>query len=217
MAKKWKWMGVAGVLVVIGAILLFFTDVGRRTQFIIGGALVNLGYRMQDHLESFDLEHDEDISPEQIWQEVLKQNAMASGVRRTFPRTAHHPLLALVVCMDARIDTNELTGDTRKYYYIIRTAGSVLSEKEEEMLELAVENGVKVIVLTTHSDCAAEKAAASAEARKRFPSLAQAVDERELRTRELMARPLIASRIAEGKLAVKLINIDTLTEKMLPR
>ena len=59
--------------------------------------------------------------------------------------------------MDARIDTNELTGDTRHYYYVIRTAGSVLSEREEEMLELAVENGVELVVLTTHSDCAAEK------------------------------------------------------------
>lgn len=217
MAKKWKWMGIAGVLVVIGAMLLCLTEAGRRSQFVIGGALINLGYLVQDHFDSFDLEHGEDISPEQIWQEVLTQNEMAARVRRALPRTTHHPLLALVVCMDARIDTSELMGDTRKYYYIIRTAGSVLSEKEEEMLELAVENGVKVIILTTHSDCAAEKAAASAEKRKQFPSLVQAVDEREMRTRELLARPLIASRIAEGKLAVKQINIDTLTEEILPR
>ena len=72
--------------------------------------------------------------------------------------------------MDARIDTNELLGDTRHYYYIIRTAGSVLSPREEEMLELAVENGVKLVVLTTHSDCAAEKAASEPETRKRYPA-----------------------------------------------
>lgn len=47
---------------------------------------------------------------------------------------------------------NELTGDTRHYYYIIRTAGSVLSEKEEEMLELAVENGVKLINIDTMNE-----------------------------------------------------------------
>ena len=179
--------------------MLLFADTGGRPQFIIGGALVNLGYRMQDHLESFDFEHDENISPEQVWQEVLSRTRWRPAYAVRSPGPPHHPLLALVVCMDARIDTNELTGDTRKYYYIIRTAGSVLSEKEEEMLELAVENGVKVIVLTTHSDCAAEKAAASAETRKRFPSLAQAVDERELRTRELLAPPLIASRHRRGQ------------------
>ena len=68
-------------------------------------------------------------------------------------------MVAVVACMDARLDTNELTGDTRRYYYIIRTAGSVMSEREEEMRELAVAGGVELIVLTTHSDCAAERVA----------------------------------------------------------
>ena len=218
MASKRKWLAVAVVVVVLLFLFLIFTDAGRRTQFLLGGAMVNLGYGMQDRLESFDLqqEHEHEISPADVWKEVEKQNALAAKVREMFPRTPHHPLVALVVCMDARIDTSELMGDTRHYYYVIRTAGSILSEREEEMLELAVANGVEVIVLTTHSDCAAEKAAASPELRQRYPAIAQGVDEREARVRELLARPAIASRIAAGKLAVKLINIDTMTEKMLP-
>lgn len=32
--------------------------------------------------------------------------------------------------MDARIDTNEIMGDTRRYDYVIRTAGSVIGEHE---------------------------------------------------------------------------------------
>jgi carbonic anhydrase len=63
--------------------------------------------------------------------------------------------------MVARLGTNELAGDTCPYDYVIRTAGSALSEREEEIFELAVENGVKLIVLTIHSGCAAEKAAAA--------------------------------------------------------
>ena len=218
MTRKRKWLAVGVVVVVLLLLFLLFTDPGRQTQFLLGGAMVNLGYRMQDHLDSFDLEqeHEHEISPEDVWQEMEKQNALSAAVRQMFPRTARHPLVALVVCMDARIDTNELTGDTRHYYYIIRTAGSMLSEREEEMIELAVANGVEVIVLTTHSDCAAEKVAASPELRQRYPALAQGVDERDDRIRELLARPAIASRMAEGKLAVKLINIDTMTEKMLP-
>jgi hypothetical protein len=85
------------------------------------------------------------------------------------------------------------------------------------MLELAVENGVKLIVLTTHSDCAAEKVASQPETRERYPALTRAVEERERRIQGFLARPAIASRIAEGALMVKLINIDTMTEKMLPR
>ena len=172
---------------------------------------------MQDHLESYDFEHDGHISPEHVWKEVQTQNALAAMVREWFPRTARHPLVALVVCMDARLDTNELLGDTRHYYYIIRTAGSVLSEREEEMLELAVDNGVELVLFTTHSDCAAEKVAATPEQREHYPALAQAVDERNTRIREFLARPGIASHITDGTLAVKLLNIDTMTERMLPQ
>lgn len=177
--------------------------------------MVNVGYSLQDPLQDFDFAHDDNITPAEVWKEVLAQNQMATSVRKRFPRTARHPVVAIVACMDARIDTSELTGDTRKYYYVVRTAGSVMSEKEEEMLELAVENGVKVVVWTRHTDCAAEKAAKSPTARERFPSLTTAIDERDKRLREFLARPTIASRIAAGKLIVKAINIDTMTEEMI--
>jgi hypothetical protein len=216
--KKSKRLGVlfAFVLVLGGlTAFLFGTEAGRKTQFVLGGALVNLGYRLQDHLGSYDFDKAEEVTPEEVWNELKVQNSLAAAVRSRFPRTPRHPLVALVVCMDARIDTNELTGDTRRYYYVIRTAGSVISEREQEMLELAVDNGVKLIVLTQHSDCAAEKVASQPETRERYPALTQAVGEREARIREFLARPAIASKIAEGELLVKLINIDTMTEKML--
>lgn len=217
MTRKKKFLGLAVAALALTAGWLAFTGAGRRTQFIIGGAMINIGYRLQDHLASYDFEHGHDISPDEVWKEVQLQNALAATVRKWFPRTERHPLVAMVVCMDARLDTNELIGDTRRYYYIIRTAGSVLSEREEEMLELAAENGVELIIITTHSDCAAEKAAASSEMRERYPALAKAVDERETRIQEFLSRPRISPRISAGTLAVKLINIDTMTEKMLPR
>ena len=185
------------------------------TEFVLGGAMINLGYRLQDRLD-FDLTSHHDLTPEQIWQEVLRQNEMAASVRKRFPRSSHHPYVAMLVCMDARIDTTELTGDTRKFYYVVRTAGSVLAEAEQEMLELAVVNGVKVVVLTTHTDCAAEKAAADAGMRTRFPKLTQAVDEREARLKEFLSRPIIAERVGKGELLVKVVNIDTMTEEMRP-
>lgn len=192
-----------------------WTAVGREGRFLLGGGLIDIGSGLQDGVESFDFVHHEDITPEQVWEEMQKQNSLASGMRRTFPRTPHHPLVAMVVCMDARIDTNELVGDTRHYYYVIRTAGSVMSEREEEMLELAVANGVKLVVLTTHSDCAAEKVAANPEMRAKFPALARAVDERESRVAEFLARPAIAAATSAGSLMVKRTSIETLTDHLV--
>lgn len=207
--KKKILLIVAG-LALVAALALAFSP---KSQFVIGGALVNLGFRMQDHLEDFDLEHHEH-RPDQVVHRVLAQNALAASVRKQFPRTSHHPVVAIVVCMDARIDTEELVGDTRKYYYIIRTAGSVLAEKELEMLELAVANGVESILLTTHTDCAAEKVAGDPAMASKYPQLIDAVKHRAEVDKALLARPAIAERIAAGKLSVRFMNIDTATEQL---
>lgn len=211
-----RWFVYADTVII--ALFLIVLAVSEKARFMTGGVFVNLGFRMQDGLESFDLEeeHAHSITPEQVWDEVKAQNEMAAGVRKTFPRTARHPLVAMVVCMDARIDTQELVGDTRKYYYVIRTAGSVMGPAEEDMVELAVANGVKVVVLTKHSDCAAEKTAADPAKAVNFPNLTVAVRERDQRIAELLSRPLIAEKMRKGELLVKLMNVDTNTEELLP-
>ena len=212
MTKKTGWALGIGILVVALASALLLSP---RVEFMLGGALVNLGYRLQDQLSRFDFDHDESITPDQIWTELERQNELAAGVRGLFPRTARHPVVAILACMDARIDTSELVGDTRRYYYVVRTAGSVLSPAEQEMLELAVLNGVKIIVLTTHTDCAAEAAAADPEMREKFPALIALMDERERRVEEFMARPTIRDAIAAGKLQVKHARIDTSTDRLV--
>jgi carbonic anhydrase len=91
----------------------------------------------------------------------------------------------------------------------------VLSPAEQEMLELAVLNGVEVILLTTHTDCAAEAAAADPKLREQFPALIGLMDEREQRIEEFKARPVIRDAIAEGKLLIKHARIDTDTDKLI--
>jgi len=203
-----------GVVVVFLALVLLVLR-NPRAEFVLGGGLVNLGYRLQDRLSSFDFVHDESITPEQIWEELERQNELAGGMRGLFPRTPRHPVVAVLACMDGRIDVSELVGDTRHYYYVVRTAGSVLSPAEQDMLELAVLNGVKVIVLTTHSDCAAEAAAADPELREKFPALITLMDERVQRVQEFMARPTIRDAIAEGNLLIKHARIDTTTDRLV--
>jgi len=210
-----KKMGCALGALLVSLGLIAVVIISPRAEFTLGGALVNLGYRLQDRFSQFDFEHDETITPDQIWDELKRQNEMAAGVRGLFPRTTRHPVVAILACMDARIDTSELVGDTRRYYYVVRTAGSVLSPAEQEMLELAVLNGVEVILLTTHTDCAAEAAAADPKLREKFPALIGLMDEREQRIDEFKARPIIRDAIAEGKLIIKHARIDTSTDKLV--
>jgi hypothetical protein len=204
---------IAVVLLLAGA---FWAASGGRARFLLGGALVSAGVRLQDHIEPYDFVHEDAAeSPEQVWAEFERQNELSSKVLERFPRTAEHPMVALLVCMDSRIDTTELAGDTRGYYYVVRTAGSVLGPEEQEMLELAVANGVKLIVLTRHTDCAAEKAAGVPAMQAQFPSLTRGVLEREQRVAEFLARPLIAERISSGALLVKQVVIETGSEHLL--
>ena len=197
------------VLMVFTAVLL-----NPRTQFVVGGALVNAGVALQDSLHAYDLGKHE-LTPQEIWAEFEQQNHLAALVREQFPRSTEHPVVALMVCMDARIDTSELAGDTRRYYYVIRTAGSVLGDEEQEMLELAVRKGVKVVVLTRHTDCAAEKIAADPDSRAEFPRLSAAVDARAAHVEAFLKRPFIAERIARRELLVKQVFIDTRSEQQV--
>jgi carbonic anhydrase len=205
--KTWWLFLTAAVVLAIG----IFSVWGDKVEFVVGGAMVNIGYRLQDRLESFDFKH-HDVTPQQVWDELVSQNRLASSVRATWPRSTHHPLVAIVMCMDARLDTNEIAGDTRRYYYVLRLAGSVISPKEEDMLELAVANGTKLVIFTTHSDCAAEKVSKDPQGAALYPNLTQAVRERRARFEEFLSRPNIQKRIGDGELLVKAMHIDTATE-----
>ena len=212
MTTKRLLAGIFAALVAAAILAIVFIP---SVEFLVGGAMVNLGFRLQDRLSHYDFEHDESISPEEIWAELKRQNQLAAGIRGIFPRTVRHPVVAILACMDARIDTSELVGDTRRYYYIVRTAGSALAPAEQEMLELAVVNGVKVVVLTTHTDCAAEGAAADPELRAKFPALAELMDKRTQHIDDFMERPIIREAIEAGELTIKYARIDTATDRLV--
>lgn len=214
-ARKRMWFSMAAGAAAVAILAAGWVAASERARFVAGGAMVNVGYELQDPIEDFEVVDHEGMQPEAIWAELVAQNQLASGVRKHFPRSSRHPVIAMVVCMDARVDTVELTGDTRKYYYMVRTAGSVIGPEEVEMLELAVANGVKVVVLTTHSDCAAEKVAADPEKRRLYPALSARIDERDLRIAAFLKRPAIAAKLASGDLVVKQMNIDTATDELV--
>lgn len=199
------------VIVSAGLLLLMLPKV----QFVLGGTLINLGYRFQDHIDESDFKAIEEMGASELLDMVITQNKKASGVRKLFPRTVHHPKIAIMACMDARIDTNELMGDTRQLYYVLRSAGSILTSVQQEMLELAVVNGVKVLVLTTHTDCAAEKVANDPKLSLQFPGLASEVHLRAKKMQEFLNRPIIAKKIANNELKVVDAKIDTENSELI--
>jgi hypothetical protein len=75
---------------------------------------------------------------------------------------------------------------------------------------------VKLVVFTTHTDCAAEKVAKDGVMRASFPNLSKGIDEREARFREFLGRPLIQKKAAVNELLVKWMDLDTATEQVLP-
>jgi len=184
-------------------------------QFVLGGAMINIGYRFQDHIKH-GVAHPENQTPDRMWGEIKKQNKLASSIRSMFPRTTHRPKVAILLCMDARLHDDELTGDSRQLYYIIRTAGSVLPNVEQDMLELSIEKGVEVVVLTTHEDCAAEKASKDKKMSKKLPFLCDAVKHRKKDIRDFLARPSIKEKVESGKLIIVNAHIDTTNGMLVP-
>ena len=71
-------------VIVAGVAAVVLWKWGSQIEFVLGGAMVNIGYRLQDPIEDYDFEH-HDLSAEEIWQEFLRQNDMAASVRDIWP------------------------------------------------------------------------------------------------------------------------------------
>lgn len=182
--------------------------------FSLGGGLVSLGRTLQDLLPHY-LGPARTLTTEEILRAVLDDNRRASWARRLFPRRRRHPVVLAVMCMDPRLDAHVVLGDTRDYYDVIRVPGTVLSTEVSESMELAVqEHGVRVILVTTHTDCAMERIAEGDKA-NRYPVLSRGVARRVECLQEFAGRPSIAALKSAGDLAIVLLPIDTGTGKFL--
>lgn len=202
-------LGLAG----IALFLLFFW---RGVLFVGGGGLVTVGHMVQGFVTGFDYKGTVG-SPQQILDTVILDNQQASKVEGVVGGPTHKPEVMAVMCMDPRINSEVVLGDSRHYYDVVRLPGSVLSNEVIEAIELGVkEHRLKVVLFTTHTDCAMEKVAHS-EAAHEFPSLSNAVHKREEMYDHLLKRPLIAEKVRDGSLLIKRYQIDTPTGKLIPQ
>lgn len=197
-------------------VILVFTFYFKMILFLVGGSMISVGILLQAFQKSYNLSHvTTEISPEDVYKEIQLFNKFSSYVKDILPGYEHHPLVIIILCMDSRISTEELLGDSRDFYYVIRTAGSVIREKEMEMIELAlVEKNVKLVVFTEHSDCAAKKVASNAEKRNLYPSISRALADREREIVKFLERPVVFQKIKNGQLLVKHAMIDTKSVRM---
>lgn len=198
-------------IVLIGAIVVFW----RPILFLGGGGLISVGHVMQEMVSGGRYSDVDHATPEEVLANILDANQKAAWVRERVPGKVRQPQALIVMCVDPRLDARVVLGDSRDYYDVLRIPGSILSEEAIEAVELGVEKHVvKVVLITRHTDCAAEKVAASQDA-DHFPALSDAVRSREAMFDELLARPIIAKRIASGDLIVRRFMIDTETDRLI--
>lgn len=202
-------LGLAG----IALFLLFFW---RGVLFVGGGGLVTVGHMVQGFVSGFDYKGTVG-SPQDILDTVILDNQQASKLEGVIGGPRRKPEVMAVMCMDPRINSEVVLGDSRHYYDVVRLPGSVLSTEVIEAIELGVkEHRLKVVLFTTHTDCAMEKVAHS-ESASEFPSLSNAVHRREEMFQQLLQRPLIAEKIKSGSLIIKRYQIDTPTGQLTPQ
>lgn len=196
------------------ALALLVATFWRPLLFVGGGGFIAIGHGMQELVSGF--RSGDGDTPQEVLAGVLDANQKASFVRGALPVVKRKPEVLVVMCIDPRLDARIVMGDTRDQYDVVRIPGSVLSEEAIEAIELGVkEHRVKVVLFTTHTECAMEAVAHSHEA-EHFPALSQAVHKREERFKALLERPLIAERIASGELVVKRYVIDTSNDRLIP-
>ena len=201
--------------ILIVAVLLLLVVFWRPALFFTGGGLLSAGHMVQGFVGGFSRSGDVG-TPDDLLRIVLIDNESASRVERVVSGPRRKPEVVAVMCMDPRLNSEVVLGDSRGYYDVVRLPGSVLSNEMIEAIELGVkEHKVELVLFTTHTDCAMEKVAKS-EAAEHFPALSNAVHKREEMFQALLNRPLIAEHIKEGKLLVKRFRIETTTGKLLP-
>ncbi|MCB9651063.1 MAG: hypothetical protein H6730_31400 [Deltaproteobacteria bacterium] len=203
---------ILGGLVVVAGVLVF---AWRPVLFQLGGGFVSAGHSMQEAVDGFE-RSGEVGTPQQVLERIEMHNSESSTAKKILNDPRQKPEALIVMCVDPRLDAKLVLGDTRDYYDVVRMPGSILNEEIMEAIELGVaEHTVKVVVFTTHTDCAMEGLAHSDHA-GHFPALSKALLEREKTFEEFMQRPLIAKKVAAGELIVKRFRIDTVTSKLMP-
>jgi carbonic anhydrase len=197
--------------------LVALTLLNRKIAYYVGGFLLHTGYFIQDSTESFhhQLNDSDPVHPNEIYKTVIAQNILQAKAWKATPALKDRkPKALIIMCIDPRLNSSRILGDTRGYYDVIRIPGSVITEEVAEAVELAVtKHETKLVMVITHTDCAMEHLAASDEGKHHYPLLAEGINNHAKRMQSLSHRPAILDRLQKQQLWVIEKRLDTKTGK----
>ena len=176
----------------------------------ISDRLYNLAMLIRQGSESLTLHQLDDPTPDRVIANVLGYNRRAAGQHKP-PVTATH--IAVVRCMDRRLDLSRIFGDLKFVDDIANPYGAVTPNVIEALKIAVAKHGVRVIFLLEHTGCAARQIAHGDEA-DAYPLTAQAVHEHEENVRILLGEPVIDQAMREGRLQVVCATIVTESDRL---
>lgn len=188
----------------------------RRIRVLEMGAwwlsdrLYNLALLIREGSESLTLHRLDDPAPEHIISNIVSYNQRAAQQPKA-PVTATH--IAVVRCMDRKLDLNRIFGDLKFVDDIANPFGAVRPHIIEALKIAVLKHGVRVIFLLEHTGCAARGIAEGPEA-KTYPLTTIAVCQHEQHIGVLLDDPVIDAAMRSHQLAVVRGTVVTDTDKL---
>ena len=169
-----------------------------RIAFAFGGQLVFWGRAMMDGETNF-VSGCSEYTPCDLLEVIYERNQL---VVRRGPSKIRVPVGLVITCMDPRIDTSAILGDSRGYFDRVQIPGAVLSAEVMETVRLAVTaHGVKFVMVLSHTDCAMEKIVCSEDADS-YPELRSNVLKRDQSFATLCSQKYVTERVRRDELVV---------------
>ncbi len=182
----------------------------EQSAWWLSDRLYALAMLIRQGSESMTLHRLDNPSPEQIIANVCAYNSRASRQPKA-PLSATY--IAVVRCMDRRLNLSRIFGDLR-FVDDIANPGATVGPGVIEALRIAVEkHGVRVIFLLGHTGCAARSIACSDEARD-FPPITATIHQHDAGIADLLADPVMVRAMTERRLAVLRATIDSDSDRL---
>jgi carbonic anhydrase len=172
--------------------------------------LYNLALLIREGSESLTLHRLDDPTPEQIISNILSYNRRAAQQPKA-PVTATH--IAVVRCMDRKLDLNRIFGDLKFVDDIANPFGAVRPHIIEALKIAVLKHGVRAIFLLDHTGCAARSIAEGPEA-EAFPLITAAVRQHEDHIGALLSDAVIDGAMRRHELAIVRGTVVTDTDEL---
>lgn len=194
----WAWMYIRRIRVL------------EMSAWWLSDRLYNLALLIREGSESLTLHRLDDPTPTQIISNIVSYNRRAAQQPKA-PVTATH--IAVVRCMDRKLDLNRIFGDLKFVDDIANPFGAVRPHIIEALKIAVLKHGVRAIFLLEHTGCAARGIAEGPEA-ETYPLTTMAVRQHEDHINALLNDPVMDSAMRCQQLAIVRGTVVTDTDEL---